>query len=298
MEPIILIINGDMTTRAYMMAPGVWFKATAGPNFCEYSWYTGDTWSESRQCSPWPKTPQYARYSADGSFKFAWMELDRGLHRDCAPAAITRAGGIITAEWYQHGKRAPPPSSGPLILYYDPFGNEIGAQDIEKFAREIITPKGYLEVLQSESREKPSAPLQSESRDEISSDAESTDFSDANINMSGPMTFGKLTELVLAKYLLLSMDDPGARPALEMLQFHSEIREVARAVASSGFISERHILEQDFKIIYNIYMAKLAASIPLGGDYSALTRAIRARASILRKYEDYGVDDRDAFFAR
>lgn len=290
MEPIILIIDRDITTRAYEVEPGIWLKATAGPDFCEYSWYIGETWGESRQGSPAPKTPQYARYGPDG-FKFVWIELGHGLHRDNAPAVITRAGDIITAEWYQRGKRAPAPSSGPLMLYYDPFGNEITSADMEKYARVVIAPPARVII----ALEKAEDYLDNVSHNETSSDSESSDFTDATIDIAGTMTFGKLAELVLAKYLLLSSEDYACKAAQEMLRFYYEIRCIARKICASEFVPLGKIHTQDFRTIYNIYVAKLAAGVLLEDSDSSISAAINTRAAILKKFKEFGVADRDTF---
>lgn len=125
--------------------------------------------------------------------------------------------------------------------------------------------------------------------------AEIPDSVDMRANIDGTVTFSKLTAIVFDKYLMLSTDDPDNETATALLAFYIKIRATAQQICDSGFVS---IDAHDFKTIYNIYIAKLAAAVPINSAITpAVNSAIKRRKKILAQYHEFCAYTRGNFFA-
>lgn len=125
--------------------------------------------------------------------------------------------------------------------------------------------------------------------------AEIFDSADARASISGAVTFSKLAELLFDKYLMLSTDDPDDETAASLLAFYIKIRAIAQEICESGFV---RINARDFRTIYNIYIAKLAAEVPINSAITpAVISAINRRKKILAQYHEFCAYTRGEFSA-
>jgi len=279
MNPIIITAANDSTTKIYQVDKDVWLKVTSADNF-EYAWFIGPTWDEAAPGSPCAEAPLIAKYSKN-KYDLVWARHGVGLHRENGPARISCAGENMTAEWYQNGQRAPSPTAGALALMLDPLGKEIRADILERLQTTEFCPVrqwGQLFMAAADTSE------------HTDSESES-DFTDCTIDTTGAITFGKLHEFILAKYLLLTSTDPDSKPAEELLDYYCKIKQVEQNICDSGIVSAENILARDFRTIYNIYIAKIAAA----GKISDILPAIESRKEIIRLFYAHGVDSPDAF---
>lgn len=112
------------------------------------------------------------------------------------------------------------------------------------------------------------------------------------------MTFSKLAEIVFDKYLMLSTDDPDDKTAASLLAFYTKIRAIAQQICASGFVPIDNMTTHDFRTIYNIYIAKLAAEVPINSVITpAVNSAIECRKKILAQYHEFCAYTRGEFSA-
>jgi hypothetical protein len=212
-------------------------------------------------------------------------------HRDPAqgPAVIykTAHGLVLREAYWQNGKRHRDPTQGPAVWQKTRYNGVIEEYWVDNVKCDKPLTKSAAWSLAAGLS--PSAsPINIVDADS-DSDAES-DFTDVHIDTTGIMTFAKVIEIILAKYLQLTMENPDCSAAAKLFEFYLEIKHLARDICESGYVPEYNIAKHNFITIYNIYIAKISSAIPIKDSHiDTLVTAIQRRKNILTKFHEYGV---------